>query len=274
MSAVAPFPRTGFWILPAAPVDELVQAVVMADRAGVDEVWIADEGVMRDPLVVLAAAATLTTHILLGIGITTPVLRHPGALGASLASLDELSGGRAMLGLGVGGDLTLRPFGLSAERPVALMRDAVRVARAVIERQSTQGYEVPTHAMPARTVPIHIGSRGEQINRLASREADGVFLSGLTLSDVEAPVSWARSSRQIHIGLYSSVRFRMHTVDDATSLSGSPSEVAAGLQRLIEAVHPDTIGLAFVDGDRISTMVEQGVATFAALRALPEIGLP
>ncbi len=264
---LAALPRTGVWIFPDAPVDELVEAVVTADQAGIDEVWIADEGVMRDPLVVLAAAATCTKRIRLGIGITTPVLRHPGALGASLASLDELSGGRAMLGLGVGGDLTLGPFGLTPDRPVALIRDAIRIARAVIERRSVAGYEVPTHAMPARTVPLHIGSRGEQINRLASRDADGVFLSGLTLTDVEAPVAWARSVRPIHIGLYSSVRFRMDALEDPTSFSGNPSEVAAGLHRLIEVVRPDTIGLAFVDGDPISVMMERGVATFEALKA-------
>ena len=69
---------TGVWLYPDATVGELVDAVVAADTAGIDEVWIADEGVMRDPVVVFAAAAGLTRRVRMGIGITTPALRTPG----------------------------------------------------------------------------------------------------------------------------------------------------------------------------------------------------
>ena len=71
-------PRIGLWLFPSVPVREMVDAVVAADAAGVDEVWIADEGVMREPLVALSAAAVLTTRIKLGIGITTPMIRQIG----------------------------------------------------------------------------------------------------------------------------------------------------------------------------------------------------
>jgi len=125
---------TGVWLYPNAAVGELVDAVVAADSAGIDEVWIADEGVMRDPVVVFAAAAGLTRRVRMGIGITSPVLRHPGALASTVASLDELSDGRMMLGFGVGGEQSLGPFGLTAARPVALIGDALSTARAVLQR--------------------------------------------------------------------------------------------------------------------------------------------
>ena len=104
--------------------------------AGIDEVWIADEGVMRDPVVVFAAAAERTTRVRMGIGITSPALRHPGAIASTVASLDELSGGRMMLGFGVGGEQSLAPFGITVERPVALIRDALRISRAVLQRRT------------------------------------------------------------------------------------------------------------------------------------------
>ncbi len=216
-------PRTGVWLFPAASAGELVDAAVALEQGGVDEVWIADEGVIREPLVVLSAVAAKTERIKLCIGITTSVLRHPGALGSSMATLDELSGGRAVLGLGVGGGLTLDPFGLKAEKPVALIRDAIRVARAVATRQSVAGYDVPEHAMPPRDVPIFVASRGEQINRLASREADGVFLSGLALDRVDETIGWARSVRPIHAALYPSVRFRDDAPADPSALRGTPN---------------------------------------------------
>ncbi len=114
--------------VPGRRCGRLVEAVVAAEELGLDEVWIADEGVARDPVAVLAAAAMQTTTIKLIVGVTSPVLRHPGAIAASLATLDELSDGRAVLGLGVGGDMSLAPFGLAAERPVALFRDAIQTA--------------------------------------------------------------------------------------------------------------------------------------------------
>jgi alkanesulfonate monooxygenase SsuD/methylene tetrahydromethanopterin reductase-like flavin-dependent oxidoreductase (luciferase family) len=148
--------RRGVWIFPSRPVAELVEAIVAAEEAGLDEVWLADEGVAREPVTVLAAAATRTVRIRLATGITSPILRHPGAIAASLATLDELSAGRAVLGLGVGGRLSLEPFGLRTDRPVAVVRDAIEIARAVLRRDASARYDPPSHAIPARDVPIPV----------------------------------------------------------------------------------------------------------------------
>jgi 5,10-methylenetetrahydromethanopterin reductase len=261
-------PARGIWLYPAAGADALVEAVRAADAAGLDEVWVADEGVARDPWVVLAAAARETSRVRLGVGITTPMLRHPGSLGSAAATLDELSGGRAVLGLGVGGTESLGPFGLHADKPVALVRDAIRTARAVVERRRDAGYEPPVHGAPARQVPIHVGAKGEQLNRLASREADGVFLSGFALDALDAPVAWARSVRPVHVGLFASVRFRSDARADPTSLIGAPDSVGAGLAALVQRHRPETIGLALVDGDDPVLMVQRAIEAFAALDAV------
>lgn len=265
MSVIGLRPARGIWLYPAAPVEELVAAVVAADRAGLDEVWVADEGVARDPWVVLAAAARETSRVRLGVGITTPVLRHAGSLGAAAATLDELSGGRAVLGLGVGGSESLGPFGLSVERPVALVRDAIRTARAVLGHRHDAGYDPPLHGVPERAVPIHVGAKGEQLNRMASREADGVFLSGFALDALDAPVAWARSVRPVHVGLFASARFRADAPLDPTSISGTPTSVGARLGSFVERHWPETIGLALVDGDHPVLMVERAIEAFSAL---------
>jgi 5,10-methylenetetrahydromethanopterin reductase len=257
---------TGVWIYPDAPIDELVEAVVEADRAGIDEVWIADEGVMRDPCVVFAAAAGSTERVRLGIGITSPLLRHPGAIAATVASLDELSGGRMMLGFGVGGQQSLEPFGLTVDRPVALMRDALRTARAVLQRREEAGYVVTDHAAPARDVPLYVASRGEQINRLASREADGVFLSGFAPDRLDEVLGWVRSDGTPRVALYQSVRYRTDAHDDPTSVSGSPEEIAAMLGALVDAHVPDSIGVALVDGAPVLDMLVDAIETLDAVR--------
>jgi alkanesulfonate monooxygenase SsuD/methylene tetrahydromethanopterin reductase-like flavin-dependent oxidoreductase (luciferase family) len=253
--------NVGIWLYPNAPVHELVEAVVAADRAGVNEIWIADEGVAREPMVIFSAASRLTTRIRMGVGITSPALRHPGAIASSIATLDELNGGRTMLGFGVGGHESLGPFGITVDKPVALVRDAIRMSRAVLQRTQIEGYDPPHHAAPAREVPIYVGAKGEQLNRLASREADGTFLSGFALDQLATPVAWARSVRPITVALYASVRFRPDASADPTSLRGTPAEAAAGMAALADAHQPECIGLALVDGDSIPTMMTLALQT-------------
>jgi 5,10-methylenetetrahydromethanopterin reductase len=258
--------RTGIWLYPDAPARALVDAVVAADAGGVDEVWIADEGVAREPVPLLAAAAARTRHTLLGVGITSPLLRHPGAVAASVATLDELSGGRAVLGFGVGGEQSLEPFGIEARRPVALVRDAIRTAHAVLRGTAASGYAPPLHASPPRDVPVFVGAKGEQLNRLASREADGVFLSGFALDRLDTAVGWARSVRPVHVAVYASVRFDPGAAEDPTALRGSPAAVAAGLAQLAARLEPDSVGLALVDGRTPVEHVERALDALARFR--------
>jgi len=193
------------------------------------------------------------------------VLRHPGALASTVASLDELSDGRMMLGFGVGGEQSLGPFGLSVELPVALVRDALSTARAVLQRVDSARYTVPGFAAPSRDVPLYVASRGEQINRLASREADGVFLSGFAPDRLDEVVGWVRSEGSPRIALYQSARFRTSAAGDPTSVAGDPEYVAGVLTSLIDAHAPDSIGLALVDGADLATMMSDAIATFEHL---------
>lgn len=263
----SPIVRTGIWLYPDAPAAALVDAVVQVDQCGVDELWIADEGVAREPCVVFAAAAQLPTRVLMGIGITSPALRHPGAIGSTVSTLDELNGGRSILGFGVGGPLSLDPFGLKVDKPVALIRDAIRTARAVVRRQPADSYDPPVHAAPPRDLPIFVGSKGEQISRLASREADGAFLSGFQLDQIAVPIEWARSVRPIHVALYPSVRFDNNAPEDPTALRGTPADVAQGMAELVERYRPETIGLALIDGSSPITHIDKAVEAFRLLLA-------
>lgn len=256
--------RFGVWIYPVAPAERIVEAIRRLDDAGVDEVWIADEGVARDPLALFAAAAPLTSTIRFGVGITSPLLRHPGAVASTAMTVDELSNGRLTLGWGVGGHESLEPFGLSTERPVGVVRDALRTARAVMRGQSATDYTPPAHAAPPRAIPQFVGARGEQLNRLASREADGVFLSGFEHHDIGRVIGLARSHRPIAIALYQSVRFT--TPEDRWSIAGSPASLATRVASLASEFSPDSLGLALVDGADLGTMIDGAIETIGHLR--------
>ena len=240
--------RRGLWLYPGIPAGELVEAVRVAETCGLDEIWIADEGVGREPFTILGAAALATSRITLAVGITSPLLRHPGALAATAATLDELSNGRAILGLGIGGTESLEPFGIEITRPIAVMDHAITVGRGVLGRRDVPGYAVPDHAMPAREVPIWMGARGPQMIRLAARRTDGIFISGCTADQVRTIVTEANAvdrdaeQRPLGLTLYHSAS------DQIEAPTVSPwKRVVADLTALV-ADHPVTsVGINLVD---------------------------
>src|SRR6266704_1412177 len=162
----------------------MVEFIQQAKDLGLDEMWLGDEAPARDPLAVLAAAALRTSTIRLAVGITNPYVRHPAAIAVSMMTVHELSGGRAILGLGVGGSLALSPLGISPVHPLATMRQAMATMRAVSSGERSDGYAPPAGAMTAPDLPLYIGSRGPRINRLASAVADGAFVAGLPVAQV------------------------------------------------------------------------------------------
>lgn len=199
----------GVWLFPEAPATELVETFVTAEEVGLDEVWIGDEGpAYTDPFAVLAAAAVRTSRITLGVAVTNAYLRHPAVTASAMAAIATLSGGRAILGLGAGGGVALNPVGIERVKPLQRTKDAIRVARAVVRGQSTEGYWPPRGEITRHEpLPIYIGARGEAFNRYASAEADGAFLGGIPFAELGTVVGWTRSVRQVPIALYPSVIF-------------------------------------------------------------------
>jgi 5,10-methylenetetrahydromethanopterin reductase len=146
--------RTGVWLFPDAPAPRFVSALAAAEHAGLDEVWVGDEGPARDPFGLLAAAATMTSRIRLAIGVTNPYLRHPVLTATAAATVHELSGGRMVLGIGAGGHMALEPLGVRPTSPLADCRDALRLVRAALTATATAGYDPPVHALTAPICPF------------------------------------------------------------------------------------------------------------------------
>lgn len=200
-------PRRGIWAFPGVPTRDLVSAAMHAEEAGFDEFWLGDEGPARDPFISLTAIATATTRLRLGIAVTNPYLRHPLTTAIEAMTIDDLSGGRMILGMGPGGHVALDPVGVERTRPLAAVREAIRLIRAVSRGERTVGYTPPVGAFTRPDLQIYIGSRSKRFQELASEVADGVFLGGIPWSVIEQTVAWARSTRPISVSLYSTVVF-------------------------------------------------------------------
>ncbi len=98
-------PATGPWL---PRIDELVSLVQLVDRSGYDSLWVGDHITFAipilDPLLQLAQAAVASRRLLLGTSVYLLPLRHPGPVAKQVATLDHLTEGRLIFGVGVGGE--------------------------------------------------------------------------------------------------------------------------------------------------------------------------
>ncbi|MCP5027553.1 MAG: LLM class flavin-dependent oxidoreductase [Actinomycetia bacterium] len=170
-------------LMPEAPVRDLVELARLAEARGCTRCWVYDEGlVTRDVYITLAAIAEGTETIGLGPGITNPHVRHPGATAAAIATLDEYSGGRAFLGLGAGGGLTLRPLGIDPARPFTAVKETVDAIRglfsgATIDHDGEFALRQARLDYARSDIEIFLAGRGSRMMGLAGERADGFYLS-------------------------------------------------------------------------------------------------
>jgi 5,10-methylenetetrahydromethanopterin reductase len=242
---------TGVWFFPGANSGRIVETICAAEGAGLDEVWLGDEGPARDPFALLAAAAMQTTRVKLGVAVTNPYLRHPATTAASALTVHELSAGRMVLGIGPGGDLALKPAQVERLRPLAATRRAVRIIRAVCRGEATEGYMPAPHAVSGPDLPVYVGARGEAFNRLASDIADGVFLAGIPSSRLAAAATWARSTRDIEVAVYVTAVF------DKTTLEAVRPRMIYALLDAPEATRRE-LGVSREAAERAAVAVSQG----------------
>jgi 5,10-methylenetetrahydromethanopterin reductase len=176
----------GVGLPPSGPVADLVALAEEVERLGYHYLWVNDERLERDPFTVLAAIAQRTERIQIGPGVTNPYSRHPALIATAMATLDELSGGRAVLGLGAGGT-NHRALGIERESPVTALRQGIELIRGLwagstmsiagsVVRAREARLDFPA---PRAGIPIYIGGRGPRVLGLAGELADGVIVGNV-----------------------------------------------------------------------------------------------
>ena len=184
-------PALGVLLYADYSLAELAALGRLCDGLGYRDFWYTDVRFGRECYLGLAAVAAATGRIQLGPGVTDPFTRHPAITAATIATFDELSGGRALLGLGIGGQ-GFRELGVERRRPVAALRETIEVVRGLWSGRTVdfQGKVVSLAGgrlgfTPVRDrIPIRIATHGPQIARLAGKIADGVLIANVLLPDV------------------------------------------------------------------------------------------
>jgi 5,10-methylenetetrahydromethanopterin reductase len=163
----------------------------VADANGFDTVWFAENAFNRGVLPAAAACAAATGRVGIGIGVFNPYNRHPTLIAMEIGALDELAQGRARLGIGSGIASATERMGLSTERPLAAVRDAITIVRAMLAGEevtyagrvfSVQKVKLEYKALRP-DLPLLMAARGEQALTLCGKIADGLMISNMCPPD-------------------------------------------------------------------------------------------
>jgi 5,10-methylenetetrahydromethanopterin reductase len=170
--------------MPPRACIEIAEAV---EKNGLAALWFAENAFNRGVLPAVAGAVLATRRIRIGIGVFNPYNRHPTLIAMEIGALDELADGRAALGIGSGiGDRVTR-MGLSYDKPIGAVRDAIIIVRGMLRGESVtydgsvfSVVNVKLEYEPLRPdLPIYMAATGDQALRMCGKIADGLMISNM-----------------------------------------------------------------------------------------------
>lgn len=191
----------GIELTPDRPVEEVAALAASAETAGFEAVFCSSHYNNRNPFVALSRVATATGTVRLGPGVVNPYETHPVVLASGVATLDEVSGGRAVFGIGAGDRSTLANLGVERERPLRRVLETVRVARRLwagerVDHDGTfDAHGAGLNFEPPGSIPTYVGAQGPDMLRMAAKHADGTLINAAHPRDL----AWA--SERIDEGL-------------------------------------------------------------------------
>ena len=163
-------------------LETALQRVELAERAGYESVYITHIA-GRDSATTLMAYASRTERVRLGTGVMPIYSRTPAATAQTFATLDEFSGGRAVIGLGVSHRPTVEGwYGTTIDKPLREMREYVEIVRAILRGEDPpQGerFRSGFHFMgfePRPDILVYVAGLSPGMLRLAGEIADGAML--------------------------------------------------------------------------------------------------
>jgi F420-dependent oxidoreductase-like protein len=160
-----------------------IRRVQRAEQLGYESVYVTHIG-GRDSVTLLTVYAARTERVRLGTGVIPIYARTPANMAQSFATLDELSGGRAVAGLGVSHKPVVEGwYGQSIDRPLREMREYVDILRAIFRGEDPPqgekfrtGFRFMGYEPPRSDLPIYLAGLSPGMLRLAGELADGVIL--------------------------------------------------------------------------------------------------
>lgn len=178
--------RIGLELSGEPSVPEMMRIARLAEGLGYDSIWLTETRFTRDAVTTSAAVAAVTTRLRVGTAVVNPFTRGAVLNAVTAATLDELSGGRFVLGIGPGSPTVLARQGIPFHQPLSRLRETVAVVRAMLLGDSVDlgAGNTALDFTPIRsTLPIYLGVTGPRALKLAGEIADGVILNAFVSLD-------------------------------------------------------------------------------------------
>ena len=208
---------------------------IQAEKIGFDYLWITDHFNNRNVYVSLAIVSAYTERIKFGPGVTNPYLVQPVVTAQAVATLNEISPGRIVCGIGVGDKTTLQMVSVEQTKPLATIQESVRIIREISSGRTLdmQGdiFKISGAKLNfkvASSVPIFIGAQGPKMLALAAEIGDGVLINASHPKDVENAVKF------IHEGVGRAGK----NLNDLNVSAYTSFSIAASYDKALKAVVP------------------------------------
>ena len=179
--------KFGIEFVPQIPLDELVRLVKIAEDVGFEYAWITDHYNNKNVYETLALIAANTETIKMGPGVTNPYVRSPAISASAIATIDEISNGRATFGLGPGDKATFDALGIAWDKPVSTIKAAIADINTLLAGEKTEAGAALGGAKKVQdAIPIYMGAQGPKMLETAGEIADGVLINASNPKDYEA----------------------------------------------------------------------------------------
>ena len=205
--------RIGIEFVPDKPIEKLVKWTKLAEEVGFDNVWITDHYNNRNVWSTLTAIALNTEKIMLGPGVTNPFHISPALTASAAVTINELSNGRSVIGIGAGDKVTLSGLGIKWDKPVSAVVESINYMRkltdggkfkldgkvfkvknarlAIVDRQpqvDANGNPIMKDGKQVKKgpkIPIYAGAQGPMMLKKTAEVADGILINASHPKDFE-----------------------------------------------------------------------------------------
>ncbi|ABK77181.1 flavin-dependent oxidoreductase [Cenarchaeum symbiosum A] len=180
--------------------DQILTACILADKTGYDSIFYMDhtnvpqwkKAIVLDPWVMLSAIAAITNNVEIGTCVTDAIRRHPSNIALAAITLDRVSKGRAILGIGAGEAQNLKEFCIPFEKPVSKWEEQIEVIKALYSSSpdntvdySGKYYDLKGACLQAPPIrkphpPTYMASGGKRTLMLTGKLGDGWLPIGYT----------------------------------------------------------------------------------------------
>ncbi|MEM3652918.1 MAG: LLM class flavin-dependent oxidoreductase [Nitrososphaerales archaeon] len=170
-----------------APSEQIVKLAIEAEKYGFSHLWLPDsQMIYRDVYMNLALTAKATSKVKLGTLVTSPATRHPSVIASAAVTLNEISGGRAIIGIGAG-DSAVRRIGLPPET-TSRVAETIKIIRKLClgEPVDFKGIR-STLRYGGVQIPIYVVATGHKMLAMGGALSDGVVIhSGTSQSLIDS----------------------------------------------------------------------------------------